>query len=245
MELHVAGALELLEDDLVHPAAGVDQGGGDDGQAAALLDVAGGAEEALGLLQGVGVHAAGEDLAAVGDLGVVRPGQPGDAVQQDHHVVAELHLTAGLLQHHLGHLDVAGGRLVEGRADHLGGRHGPTHVGDLLRPLVDQQYDQVHVGVVPGNGVADLLQQDGLAGSGGGHYQAPLAHADRRNQVHDPHIQLLRLPLQDDAFGGVVRGQVLEDRQVADGLGVLVVDRFHLQQGRRNAPCPSGGVSAP
>ncbi len=47
VDLHVAGALELLEDDLVHPAAGVDQRGGDDGEAAAVLDVARGAEELL------------------------------------------------------------------------------------------------------------------------------------------------------------------------------------------------------
>src|SRR5262249_45719541 len=45
VDLHVAGALELLEDDLVHPAAGVDQRGPEDGEAPALLDVAGGAEE--------------------------------------------------------------------------------------------------------------------------------------------------------------------------------------------------------
>ena len=57
MELHVAGALELLVDDLVHLGAGVDEGGRDDGDGAALLDVAGSAEEALGLLQRVGVNA--------------------------------------------------------------------------------------------------------------------------------------------------------------------------------------------
>ena len=65
MELHVAGALELLVDDLVHLGAGVDEGGRDDGDGAALLDVAGSAEEALGLLQRVGVNAAGEDGVSV------------------------------------------------------------------------------------------------------------------------------------------------------------------------------------
>ena len=59
----IAGALELFEDDFVHPAAGVDQRGGDDGQRAALLDVARGAEEALRPLQRVGVDAAGQHLA--------------------------------------------------------------------------------------------------------------------------------------------------------------------------------------
>ena len=61
--LGVAGALELLEDHFVHARAGVHQGGADDGQRAAALDVAGRPEEALGLVQGVGVHAAGEDVA--------------------------------------------------------------------------------------------------------------------------------------------------------------------------------------
>src|SRR6185437_13787171 len=54
-DLHVAGAFELFEDDLVHAAAGLDQRGGDDGERTALFDVAGRAEEALRPLQGVGV----------------------------------------------------------------------------------------------------------------------------------------------------------------------------------------------
>ena len=62
-DFRVTGALELLEDHLVHAAAGVDQGGGDDGERAALLDVARGAEEALRPLQRVGVDAAGQHLA--------------------------------------------------------------------------------------------------------------------------------------------------------------------------------------
>src|SRR5580765_732038 len=39
VNLHVAGSLELLEDDVVHPAAGIDDGGGHDRQRAALFDV--------------------------------------------------------------------------------------------------------------------------------------------------------------------------------------------------------------
>jgi hypothetical protein len=66
VDFHVAGALELLVDHVVHAAAGVDQGGGDDGQRAAFLDVARRTEEALGLLQGVGVHTTGEYLAGGG-----------------------------------------------------------------------------------------------------------------------------------------------------------------------------------
>ena len=64
VQLHVAGALELLVDHVVHAAAGVDQAGGDDRQAAALLDVARGAEEALGRVERDRVDTAGERAAA-------------------------------------------------------------------------------------------------------------------------------------------------------------------------------------
>src|SRR5262245_57725524 len=47
VDLHVAGALEFLEDHLVHPAAGVDERGAHDGEATAVLDVARRAEEFL------------------------------------------------------------------------------------------------------------------------------------------------------------------------------------------------------
>src|SRR5690625_4420007 len=47
-ELHVTGAFELLEDDVVHPAAGVDERGTDDGERSTLLHIARRAEEPLG-----------------------------------------------------------------------------------------------------------------------------------------------------------------------------------------------------
>src|SRR3546814_1498944 len=71
-DFRVTGALELLEDDLVHAAAGVDEGCRDDGQRAAFLDVARRAEEALRALQGVGVDTAGQHLAGGRHHGVVR-----------------------------------------------------------------------------------------------------------------------------------------------------------------------------
>ena len=175
-QLGVAGALELLEDDLVHPAAGVDQRRGDDAQAAALVDVPRGAEEALGLLQRVGVDTAGEDLARVRHHHVVGPGQAGDRVEQDDHVPAVLHQPLGLLDHHVGHLHVAVGRLVEGGGDDLR-LDVLLHVGDFLGPLVDQQHDQHDLRVVLADGVGQLLHQDGLAGLGRRHDQGALALA--------------------------------------------------------------------
>src|SRR5229473_3579689 len=56
----IAGPLELLEDHLVHPAAGVDQGGSNDRQRAGLLGRAGRAEDPLRTLEGARVYAAGQ-----------------------------------------------------------------------------------------------------------------------------------------------------------------------------------------
>ncbi len=55
--------------------------GGDDGQAAALLHVARGAEETLGTVQGVGVDTTGQHLAGGGDDGVVGARQACDGVE--------------------------------------------------------------------------------------------------------------------------------------------------------------------
>ena len=63
-DFHIAGAFEFFKDDFVHAAAGVNQGRGDNGQAAALFDVAGRAEEPFRAMEGVGVQTSGEDLAA-------------------------------------------------------------------------------------------------------------------------------------------------------------------------------------
>jgi hypothetical protein len=63
VDLHIAGALEFLENDLIHPGSGIDEGGREDCQGSAFLDVTGGAEEAFGLMEGVGVYTAGEDFS--------------------------------------------------------------------------------------------------------------------------------------------------------------------------------------
>ena len=246
MDLHVPRALELLEDDLVHAAAGVDEGGGQDGQAAAFLDVAGGAEEALRLMQRVGVHAAGQDLAGVRNLGVVGASQARDRVKQNDHVGVELDEALGLLDHHLADLHVPAGRLVERRANDLGARplDRALHFGHFLGTLVDQEHDHVAFRMVLQNAVGDLLQEDGLAGARRGDDQAALPLADRRDQVHDAHVDLARLGFEHEPFVRVQRRQVVEDNFLRQQLGIVEVDRLDAQQcevalvllGRPNLP---------
>ncbi len=238
-DFRVAGALELLEDHFVHAAAGIDQRGGDDGQRAAFLDVARGAEEALRALQRVGIDAAGQHLAGRRHHGVVGARQAGDAVQQDHHVALVLDEALGLLQHHFGDLHVTCRRFVEGGGDDLA-FHAARHVGDFLRPLVDQQHDQEDFRVVGGDRGGDVLQHHRLAGARRRHDQGALAHADRRDQVDHPRrvvlgrtlgdgLEILHLHLQPAV--GIQRRQVVEVDAMAHRVGRLEIDRVDLQQG--------------
>jgi hypothetical protein len=164
---------------------GLHQGRGQDGQRAALFDVAGRPEELLRRVQGTGVDTTGHDPAG-GRLGqVVGPGQPGDAVEDDDDVAAGLDQALGPLDGQLGHGGVLVGRTVEGGGDHLALDRAP-HVGDLFGSLVDQQDHQVHVGVVGLDGVGDVLHHRGLAGLGRRDDQPALALADGRQEVDDP-----------------------------------------------------------
>ena len=79
-------------------------------------------------------------------------------IEQDHDVAAVLDQALGLLDHHLGDLHVPRRRLVEGRGHDLA-LHRALHVGHFLRPLVDQQHDQVAFRMIGRDGVRDVLQQ--------------------------------------------------------------------------------------
>ncbi len=78
IDLHVARAFEFFEDDFVHPAAGIDERRGENGQAAAVLDIARRAEELFRLVKSVGVDTAGENLAARRDDGIIGARQTGN-----------------------------------------------------------------------------------------------------------------------------------------------------------------------
>src|SRR6266545_3081998 len=228
--LHVPGALELLEDHLVHARAGVDQRRRQDGERAALLQVPRGAEEALGRVQGRGVDPAGEDLAAGRRRQVVGARQAGDAVEQHDHVTAVLDQPLGPFDGQLGDLAVLFAGAVEGGVDHvrLGGA---LHVGDLFGPLVGEQDDEVHLGVVLADGVGDLLHQRGLARLRRGDDQPALALPDRAHQVHDPGRDLGRVVLEAQPLLRVQRRQVLELAPAARLLGVVAVDLLHPGEG--------------
>ena len=100
-------------------------------------------------------------------------------------------------------------------------------------PLVDQQHDQIALGMVGGDGVRDVLQQHGLAGARRRHDQRALALADRRDDVDDARRQILLgriLVLHLQPLVGIERRQVVEVDLVAGLLGVLEIDGVDLEQ---------------
>ena len=70
------------------------------------------------------------------------------------------------------------GRLVERRGNHLG-IDGAGHVCHFLRALVDKEHHEIGLGMVGGDGVGDVLHQNGLTGLGLGHDEGTLAFSDR------------------------------------------------------------------
>ena len=246
MQLGVTGALELLEDHLVGLGPGVDEGGTEDGQRSALLDVASGAEELLGLDESLGVDAARSDLAGGGHGVVVAAGQPRDRVEQDDHVVAALDHAPGFFHDHLRHLDVADRLLVEGRGHDLHRLGGvAAEVGHLLGPLVDEEHDDVHLRMVGGDGVGDLLEDDRLAGPGRGDDQGSLPEAEGRHQIDDPRLEHRGLGLERDAIVGMERCEVLEGWKVVQEGRIAIVHLLHSQEGKVGLRLLGGTDQAP
>jgi len=165
-------------------------------------------------------------------LVVVGTSQTRDRIEQDDHVLTVLDHALGLLDHDLGHLAVPRGRLVERRTDDLDGLAGlALHFRDFLGPLVDQQNDELDLRMICGDGIGHLLEQNRFAGPRRRHNQAALALAHGRHQVDDPHVQFVRLRLEDQTLLRMQRRQVAEHDLVGEQVRVLEVDRLDAQQG--------------
>src|SRR5690606_14733629 len=112
--------------------------------------------------------------------------------------------------------------------------YGALHLGHFLRALVDQQDDQVALGVVAGDVAGDVLQHDGLARFRRGDDQAALALADRCAEVDHAAGEVLGGAVAGfhlQALVGEQRREVLEQDLVLRVLRPIVVDRVDLEQG--------------
>ena len=167
-------------------------------------------------------------------VGVVRPGQPGDGVQQNHHVSSDFGQALGALESHLPHPDVVSGSLVQSGHQDLPvfSRHAAPPAGGLLGPLVHQQHDHVDLGVAGGDGIADLLHQHRLAGTGRGHDQTPLSPADGTQQIHDPQAHITVIRLEHEHRLRIDDGEFLEGGARLGLVRVEAVHRLHGRQGQ-------------
>ena len=147
----------------------------------------------------------------------------------------------GLFDHHLGDLNVAHGRFVEGRRHDLA-VHRALHVRHFFRPLVDQQHDQIAFRMIGGDRLGDVLQQHGLAGARRRDNQGALALADRRDDIDDARRQILAgrvLNLEPQAFVRIERRQIIEMDFVPGRFRIFEIDRVALEQREIRAPPPS------
>jgi len=112
------------------------------------------------------------------------PREACERVEHDHHVLAELYLTARVLEHHVGHSDVPLVRQVEARSDHLA--PAPIHhFAHLFGPLVHEQDEEDRRGMVERHALRYRLQHHRFSGLGRRHDQRPLAETQRADQVDD------------------------------------------------------------
>src|SRR5690606_307648 len=118
----------------------------------------------------------------------------------------------------LGNGRVVFGGTVEGRVDDLA-LDRALHVGDLLRPLVDEDDHEVALGVVLGDRVGDRLQHRRLTRLGRGDDEAALPLADGRDEVDDPRGEDMRRGFEAQPLLRVQRDQLGELGPVARPLG--------------------------
>ncbi len=183
-------------------------------------------------MQRVGIDAARQHLARGRHHGVVGASQAGNRIQKDHHVTLVLDQALGLLDHHLGNLNMAGRRLVESRRNHFA-LYGALHVGNFFRPLVDQKYDQINLRVIGGDRLGDIFQNNRLAGARRRGNQRALSHTLRRHDVDHPAGLVLVggiVQLHLEPTRGMQRRQVVEMDLMLDLFGIFKIDGRNLEK---------------
>ena len=213
MDLHVSGALVFLEDEVVHAALRLDERGGENGEAATFLEVARRTEEFLGLRKRLGIDAAAHRAAAFVRLEVVvAAGEAGDAVEQDHDILAGLDEALRALGDELRDENVPRGRFVERAAEDVAIERA-LEIGNLLGALVHEQQDEVDIGMVAPDRLRDLIEEHGLAAAWRSDDEAALPHAERRHEIERTRAEIgMAGRLEQDATIRKQRRQFVEIR---------------------------------
>ncbi len=188
---------------------------------------AGRGEQLFGNVHGLDVDAAAHGAAGVADPLVERAGQPGNRVEQHEDVLAHLGEALAAFDRQLGQANVAFDIAVEARSEDFA-LDDPLHIGDFFGPLIDQQHDHRDIGIVGRDAVADMLNEDRLAGTRRGDDQRALALAQRRQQIHHARGDGLLAGFEAEPFFRIDGRELVErfDFRVVVGRDAIDIEDF-------------------
>ena len=107
---------------------------------------------------------------------------------------------------------------------------GAFHVRDFLRPLVNQQDEQIRLRVVFENRIGDFLHQHRFAGARRRDDEAARAFANRANQIQNPRAQFVRRGFQNEPLVRKQRREVVEMRFFLRLVRIFGVHGLDLEQ---------------
>ncbi len=231
LKFHITRTLELFENHFVHLRAGLGERRCDNGERAAVFDVAGCAEEAFGLLKSIGIDTTGKDFTRRGSYRIICACEARNRVEQNDNVVTAFDHTFCLFEHQSGNLDVAFGRFVERRRNYLG-VDVSRHVGNFLRTLVDEQNEKICTGMVFGDGVCYIFEQHGFTGLRRCHDKSALTFTDGREHVDNASRDVASCCASGEVklFVGEERHEMLEGYAVAHELRRAAVNRLNIAE---------------
>ena len=175
-----------------------------------------------------GIQTAGQRSSAGRLCEIIGSRQACYAVEQDHHVFLVLHEALSSLDDHLGHPLVVLGEFVEGGINDLdiGAFDRLLDIRHFFRSLVDEQDDEMNLGIVGFDRLGDLLHERRLSCLGGGYDHTSLPLADRAHKVHDSHGNAGAGLFQPDPFIGEDRRHIFKIIALRDLFRPDVIDRF-------------------
>ena len=235
MQFHISGPFELFKYYIIHTAACIYQRCRHDCQTSTLFNVSRRSEEPFGPLQGIAVHAARQNLSACGNDCVIGACQACNAVEEDDHIAFVFDKSLGFFHYHFCNLDMAGSRFVECGADNLP-VYRTLHIGNFLRPLINQKNNQNNLGMVLRNRVGNRLKQHCFARSRRGDDQPALAFPDGRQHIHHSSRKVVRSCFQLQMLVRIQRGQIVEKDFILGRIRVFKIYGFYLDKGEITFP---------
>jgi hypothetical protein len=200
---------------------------GDERQRAAALELARAGPQPAHPGDRGGVERADQRAAAGRHHQVPGPGQPAQRVDDDDRVAAALGGALAALDQHLDELDVARGRLAEGRHRDVAAQ-AAAQLGGVLGAHVDRDQRDLGVGVVLDQRPGQLPEQRALAGARRRLDQDPLAPAERRVQLAGPHRR--RRAVEAQPLARRHRRAIVEVDPLRVLIGGATLDRLDAQQ---------------